>query len=152
MQRIDGYHPNGFWCEMLGAPPGQSQAQGQSQGQSQSQSQGQSRGQPEPGSCVDLLVQRLAGLPLAELQRRALAAEQELYNLGITFTVYSDKDAIDRILPFDLIPRVLSAAEWNTVETGVVQRVAALNLLLHDVYHDQKILKDGVIPADLIIG
>jgi uncharacterized circularly permuted ATP-grasp superfamily protein len=95
---------------------------------------------------------RLAALSIDALHLRAAAAEAELYNLGITFTVYSDKDAIDRILPFDVIPRVLSAAEWHQIETGVVQRVTALNLLLHDIYHGQRILKDGVLPADLILG
>ncbi|MFX9050329.1 circularly permuted type 2 ATP-grasp protein, partial [Acinetobacter baumannii] len=79
-------------------------------------------------------------------------AEQELYNLGITFLVYSEQDAVDRILPFDVIPRILSAAEWAHLERGVVQRVTALNLFLHDIYHDQKILKDGIIPAELVLG
>jgi uncharacterized circularly permuted ATP-grasp superfamily protein len=119
---LDGYDAAGFFCEMLRS------------------------------EATQPIRERLGRLSIDALQRRALDAEAELYNLGITFTVYSDKDAIDRILPFDVIPRVLSAAEWNTVETGVVQRVAALNLLLHDIYHDQKILKDGVIPADLILG
>ena len=96
--------------------------------------------------------ERLAALSIEALHRRAAAAEAELYNLGITFTVYSDKDAIDRILPFDVIPRVLSATEWRQIETGVIQRVAALNLLLADLYHGQRILKDGVLPADLILG
>ncbi len=94
---------------------------------------------------------RLEQLTIDALQSRAAAAEAELYNLGITFTVYSDKDAIDRILPFDVIPRVIPADEWRRIETGVVQRVAALNLLLADLYHDQRILKDGVLPAELIL-
>jgi uncharacterized circularly permuted ATP-grasp superfamily protein len=94
---------------------------------------------------------RLGALSIEDLHRRSAAAEAELYNLGITFTVYSDKDAIDRILPFDVIPRVLSALEWRQIETGVVQRVAALNLLLEDLYHDQRILRDGVLPSDLIL-
>lgn len=59
---------------------------------------------------------------------------------------------MDRILPFDVIPRVISAREWAAVEAGVIQRVTALNLFLHDIYHDQKILKDGIIPADLVTG
>jgi uncharacterized circularly permuted ATP-grasp superfamily protein len=71
---------------------------------------------------------------------------------GITFTVYSDATAIDRILPLDLIPRVITAEEWLAIESGVTQRVAAINAFLHDVYHDQKILKDGVIPRDLVLG
>ena len=75
-----------------------------------------------------------------------------LFDLGITFTIYSDKDAIDRILPFDVIPRVLSAESWSKIEAGVTQRVRALNLFLHDIYHDRKILKDGVIPAELVLS
>ncbi len=94
---------------------------------------------------------RLEALTIDALHRRAAAAEAELYNLGITFTVYSDKDAIDRILPFDVIPRVIAAEEWRHIEAGVVQRVAALNLLLADLYHDQHILKDGVLPPALIL-
>ncbi|MBB3174013.1 putative circularly permuted ATP-grasp superfamily protein [Endobacter medicaginis] len=96
--------------------------------------------------------ERLSGMDIAELRRRAAWAEAELFNLGITFTVYSEKDSIDRILPFDLIPRIISAREWSHVERGVKQRVAALNLFLHDIYHDQKILRDGVVPADLVTG
>ena len=88
----------------------------------------------------------------AALQARARDAERELYNLGITFTVYSEKDSIDRILPFDVIPRVLLSEDWAVIEAGVRQRVTALNLLLHDVYHEQKILKDDMVPADLILG
>lgn len=94
---------------------------------------------------------RLQALTIEALQQRAAAAATELYNLGITFTVYSDKDAIDRILPFDVIPRILSAAEWQQIESGVVQRVTAINLLLHDLYHDQHILHDGILPADLVL-
>jgi uncharacterized circularly permuted ATP-grasp superfamily protein len=101
---------------------------------------------------IALVRERLAGMDLADLRRRAEDAERELYNLGITFTVYSDKDAIDRILPFDLVPRILTAAEWDVIERGVVQRVAAINLFLHDVYHGQKILKDGVVPTRLVVN
>ncbi|ANC91633.1 circularly permuted type 2 ATP-grasp protein [Azospirillum humicireducens] len=105
-----------------------------------------------PAEHTALIRQRLAALDFDELRRRAQDAERELYNLGITFIVYSDKDAVDRILPFDVIPRVISAQEWKHLEAGVTQRVAALNLFLHDIYHDQKILKDGVIPRDLVEG
>jgi uncharacterized circularly permuted ATP-grasp superfamily protein len=79
-------------------------------------------------------------------------AERDLLERGITFTVYSDATAIDRILPFDLIPRVITATEWQQIETGVIQRVRALNMFLHDVYHGQKILADGVVPRDLVLG
>ena len=85
---LDGYDPQGFYCEML--------------------------------RCADnaRLQDRLARMPVADFKRRAAGAEQALYNLGITFTVYSDSDAIDRILPFDAIPRVLSAAELGAYRTG----------------------------------
>jgi uncharacterized circularly permuted ATP-grasp superfamily protein len=99
-----------------------------------------------------LILSRLEVMDPAELVRRASIAEAELYNQGITFTVYSDKDAIDRILPFDLIPRVLTASEWDILERGVKQRVAALNAFIGDIYHDQKILKDGVVPSGLVLG
>jgi uncharacterized circularly permuted ATP-grasp superfamily protein len=99
-----------------------------------------------------LILERLATMEPSELIRRATIAEAELYNQGITFTIYSDKDAIDRILPFDLIPRVLTAAEWDRLERGVKQRVAALNAFIGDIYHDRKILRDGVVPAPLVLG
>ena len=95
---------------------------------------------------------RLNQLDMAALRRRARDAERELLNLGITFTVYSDRDAIDRILPFDIIPRVLSRDDWTTIETGVQQRIAALNLFLDDIYNKEHILKDGVVPEDLVKG
>jgi len=105
-----------------------------------------------PAEHTALIRQRLSGLDFDELRRRAQDVERELYNLGITFIVYSEKDAVDRILPFDIIPRVISAKEWTHLEAGVTQRVTALNLFLHDIYHDQKILKDGIIPRDLVEG
>ncbi|MFV0372126.1 MAG: circularly permuted type 2 ATP-grasp protein, partial [Azonexus sp.] len=95
---------------------------------------------------------RLDALDIAGLKRRARDAESELYNLGITFTVYSKREAIDRILPFDVIPRVLSKQDWEVVDSGVRQRISALNHFLHDIYHDEKILKDGVVPTDLVKG
>jgi uncharacterized circularly permuted ATP-grasp superfamily protein len=122
MTLLDGYEPAPYFCEMLRSPANQP------------------------------IRERLAALSVSGVKRRAAAAEAELYNLGITFTVYSDKNAIDRILPFDVIPRVLSAEEWTHIERGVIQRVTALNLLLHDIYHEKRILKDGIIPADLILG
>lgn len=96
--------------------------------------------------------EQLAAMDSATLRRRAKDAERELFNLGITFTVYTDRDAIDRILPFDVIPRVLSRKDWATIDSGVKQRVAALNLFLHDIYHDGKIFKDGIIPEELVRG
>jgi len=95
---------------------------------------------------------RLGELDIGALRRRSQDAETELAKLGITFTVYTDRDAIDRILPFDVIPRILSSSDWQIIDKGVKQRVAALNQFLHDVYHKQHILKDGVVPAELALG
>ncbi|HYZ27283.1 MAG TPA: circularly permuted type 2 ATP-grasp protein [Geminicoccaceae bacterium] len=124
---LAGYDHDGFWCEMYGA-----------------------RTSPSPHAAG--VCRRLSGMDLAELRRRAQAAEHELFNLGITFTVYSERGSIDRILPFDVIPRILSAEDWRIIETGVRQRVSALNAFLHDVYHEQTILKDGVVPPELVRG
>jgi len=126
--RLAGYDPGAYFCEFLGHR--------------------QTSCAPHAGPVFD----RLSGIDPAELTARARDAEQELYNLGITFTVYTERDAIDRILPFDVIPRVIPAAEWALLEAGVSQRVAAINAFLWDVYHDQHILKDGVVPADLVLG
>ena len=107
----------------------------------------------DPASAsLTLIRDRLAHFGLTELRQRARVAEADLYNLGITFTVYTDRDAIDRILPVDLIPRVLTAGEWDHVERGVQQRVAAINHFLWDIYHERRILKDGVVPAGLVLG
>jgi uncharacterized circularly permuted ATP-grasp superfamily protein len=104
------------------------------------------------GGTPALIRDRLRAIGIDALHARAAAAENDLFNLGITFTVYSEATAIDRILPFDCIPRVITAAEWTTLESGVKQRVAALNAFLHDIYHDRHIVKDGIIPADLVFG
>ncbi|OUJ13014.1 circularly permuted type 2 ATP-grasp protein [Acetobacter sp. DsW_063] len=109
-----------------------------------------SGGPPDPR--ILQLRERLGALELGDLRNRAANAERELYNLGITFTVYSERNSIDRILPFDLVPRVLTNPEWRHVEAGVRQRVTALNMFLWDIYHDQAILKDGVVPRELVVG
>lgn len=93
---------------------------------------------------------QLAKMDAATLRHRAKDAERELFNLGITFTVYTDRDAIDRILPFDVIPRVLSSKDWEHINTGIQQRVAALNLFLKDIYNDGKVFRDGIIPEELV--
>ena len=81
-----------------------------------------------------------------------LAPSTTWSTLGITFTVYSEAEAIDRILPFDCLPRIITAAEWRHIEAGVKQRVKALNSFLHDIYHDGRIIKEGVIPEALVRG
>ena len=124
---FDGYDPKPFYCELLGADS-------------------------QPSKALIGIWQRLQTLDVQTLLRRASDAESELLNLGITFTVYSDKDAIDRILPFDVIPRVMTSGEWRDVELGVRQRVKALNLFLWDVYHDRHILNDGTVPESLVLS
>src|SRR6188768_2424835 len=84
--------------------------------------------------------------------RRQAAAEAALLRAGITFTLRADGDDTDteRIFPFDIIPRIISSKEWEHIETGIVQRLTALNLFLSDVYGDQKVVKDGIVPEYLI--
>lgn len=98
------------------------------------------------------LYETYAGLGFAELKRRSAAADQAFLEQGVTFTVYSDNRGTERIMPFDLIPRIIPRAEWEGVERGLVQRITALNLFLQDVYHDQRILREKVIPEELVRG
>lgn len=109
------------------------------------------RGEPLP-PLLKTIRDRLAGITPEELRRRTDNAETQLWQLGITFTVYTDREAIDRVLPFDMIPRVLTAQEWDHIERGVQQRVQALNLFLKDIYHGQHILRDGIVPAALVLN
>ena len=88
----------------------------------------------------------------AELRRRQGAAETTFRQLGITFAVYGDNDASERIIPFDIVPRVFMADEWARLSQGLVQRVEAINAFLDDVYGERRILKEGVLPEDLILG
>ena len=93
---------------------------------------------------------RIAAIGLEALRARAKTADSELMNLGVTFTVYSEAAAIDRILPFDCVPRIIPADEWDLLERGVVQRVRALNLFLGDIYNQRRIIRDAIVPADLV--
>ena len=88
--------------------------------------------------------------PLEALQQKDKLAGELFMNQGITFTVYSDDAGIEKIFPFDIIPRILTGAEWNHIELGIKQRLRALNLFLKDIYSQQQILKDKIIPADLV--
>jgi uncharacterized circularly permuted ATP-grasp superfamily protein len=124
---LTGYEPGGNYCEMLGRKGG-------------------------PVEHTKLVRERLARMSLAQLRRRSRDSERELYSLGITFTVYTDRNAIDRVLPFDVIPRLLGPDDWRQIDRGVKQRVQAINLFLHDVYHRRRILKDGVVPEALVLG
>ena len=79
-------------------------------------------------------------------------AERAFYRVGITFAVYGEDAGTERLIPFDLVPRIIPADEWRTLEAGLKQRVRTLNLFLHDIYHDQAILKAGVVPAERVLG
>ena len=87
---------------------------------------------------------------------RQQEAEMVFRRVGITFAVYGDKDAegagTERLIPFDLIPRIIPAHEWRELQLGLIQRVTALNRFIHDVYHEQHIVKAGLIPADMVLG
>ena len=108
-------------------------------------------GEPaRPRAVARALIQFIDSLPDGELLRRQRSAERALLNLGITFNVYGDSAGTERIFPFDLVPRIVSASEWRGIERGLKQRIHALNLFIADVYHDQQIVKDGVVPADIL--
>lgn len=92
----------------------------------------------------------LTSSPADELNKKEELAKRLFMDQGITFTVYSSGEGIEKIFPFDIIPRIITAAEWDLVERGIKQRLKALNLFLKDVYHQQFILKDGVVPVELI--
>jgi uncharacterized circularly permuted ATP-grasp superfamily protein len=107
-------------------------------------------GLPRPHYRV--LAEQLAALSAEEFEARRHGVDISFLNQGIGFTVYGQEDGLERIFPFDLIPRVIPRNEWDQIERGLVQRVRALNLFLHDVYHDQRILRDGRIPSELVFG
>ena len=127
MAGFDGYNTDGFYDEMF-APDG------------------------SPRPAVQMLVEGIESFPEGEFTRRQIAAEHALLRMGITFNVYADEQGIEKIFPFDLIPRIIDASEWEWIERGLKQRIHALNLFIDDVYHDQKILKDGVVPADVVLS
>jgi uncharacterized circularly permuted ATP-grasp superfamily protein len=144
---------------------GQSQSQGPA-GQVQSQAVGLLASYPATGSCFDELMAD-GGVPRSEFRRalemlaaqsadefaRAQAlAELALLNQGVTFSVYKDSRGTEKIFPFCLIPRMISARDWAKLELGLSQRLRALNLFLDDMYGEQKILAAGAVPAELILG
>jgi uncharacterized circularly permuted ATP-grasp superfamily protein len=122
-----GYQLNGFYDEMLAAT-----------------------GRPRPG--YRRLYERLNRLGATELQRRHGLALQMFRNHGITFAVYPDEQGTEKVFPFDVIPRVISAATWRRLEAGLKQRLAALNLFLEDVYSKKLILKQRAIPPEIVLS
>ncbi|MBD2077811.1 circularly permuted type 2 ATP-grasp protein [Phormidium sp. FACHB-592] len=107
-----------------------------------------SEGKPRPDAMP--LVNRIDSLSREEVQRRQEAAQIALFKMGVTFNVYSDDQGTERIIPFDIIPRIVSADDWATLEKGLEQRIHTLNLFLADIYSEQKILRDNVIPSEII--
>jgi len=121
----DDYLSKGFYDELIKAP-------------------GQAR--PE----AELLCHYIANLDARELAEHKTAAEVAIQLMGITFTVYTEGNMIDRAWPFDIVPRIIPLEEWRKTYAGLKQRVQALNMFIDDLYHDQKIIKDGVFPAEVL--
>lgn len=96
------------------------------------------------------LYKRLLELSADELQRRKQSADRSFLYEGITFNVYGREEGTERIFPYDLLPRILSHREWQQIERGLAQRITALNLFLRDIYHEGRILRDGVVPPELV--
>ena len=128
---LAGYDASGFYDEMLVAQPGTGLV-------------------PRP-HYRDLFAQ-ISRLDAADLRRAGDLANRSFLYQGITFTVYSDEaQGTERIFPFDLIPRLIPADEWQVIESGLRQRVRALNLFIHDIYHEQQILHDRIVPRQFIV-
>ena len=128
MQRTQApYQADGFWDEMYAAPD-----------------------TPRPHYAH--LAQRLSTLGTREVERRRYVADLSFQARGITFAVNQGPEGIEKIMPFDLIPRIIPASEWRTIERGLEQRVRALNLFLDDIYHEQRIIADGALPAEVVFG
>ncbi|MBV8143017.1 MAG: circularly permuted type 2 ATP-grasp protein [Verrucomicrobia bacterium] len=122
---FEGYAPESYFDEMFG-----------------------SAGEVRPH--YDTLLARYAEMSSEEFQKKRALADNAFLTQGVTFTVYNDQEGTERIFPFDLIPRIIPRSEWEHVECGLGQRITALNMFLHDIYHDQKIVRDGIVPADII--
>lgn len=98
------------------------------------------------------LIQWLGTLGLSEFQERRQNADLVFVNQGVTFSVYSDRRGVEKIFPFDLIPRPIAGEEWQRLDAGLRQRIKAINLFLYDVYHDRRILSEGVVPPELVLN
>jgi uncharacterized circularly permuted ATP-grasp superfamily protein len=125
METFNVYNPEDFYDELIDAD-----------------------GNPRPG--VRLLVEKIESLPEGDLAFRQKAAEALLLKMGITFNVYGREEGTEKIWPFDIIPRIVFTEDWQQIEDGLKQRIFALNAFIHDIYNDKKILKDKVVPEDLI--
>src|SRR5262245_25164451 len=105
-----------------------------------------------PRASARTLVRNIEQMPPGELLNRQQAAERALLQAGITFNVYGERAGTEKIFPFDLVPRIVPASEWGRIERGLKQRITALNLFINDLYHGQKILKDDVVPSDIVLS
>jgi uncharacterized circularly permuted ATP-grasp superfamily protein len=119
------YHANGFYDELVGTG-----------------------GKPRAGAAT--LAAHLEGLSKRQLKLRQEAAERAIVEMGVTFTVYTEGQNIDRAWPFDIIPRIIATSEWRQIEQGLRQRLTALNMFIDDLYYEQRILQDGIVPRELI--
>jgi uncharacterized circularly permuted ATP-grasp superfamily protein len=109
-------------------------------------------GADQPREHYSSVVNRLQAIQPDAFERRRHMADIIFRNQGITFTVYNDSAGVEKIFPFDLVPRIIPSHEWDTIEQGLIQRLTALNLFCYDIYHEQRILTEGVIPAEMIYG
>jgi uncharacterized circularly permuted ATP-grasp superfamily protein len=107
-------------------------------------------GRPRPEA--QMLISIIESQPEGEFGRLQESANAALMNLGITFNVYGEGAGVERILPFDIVPRIVRAEEWDRIERGLKQRIYALNLFLLDVYNDARILRDGIVPRELVLS
>src|SRR5947209_5169982 len=98
------------------------------------------------------VAQWLSDSPAELLDSRRSQAELLFRRIGITFAVYGDKDGAERLIPFDIIPRILAASEWETLRRGLEQRVRAINMYIKDVYGKREVVRAGVVPEDLVFG
>ena len=105
-----------------------------------------------PREPYQALHRRLLELSPAELRQRQQDADSAFLHQGVTFTVYGDEQGTERIFPYDLLPRIITAREWDTIERGLIQRLTALNLFLKDIYQDGRILKEGIVPRHLVFS
>src|SRR6266566_4351575 len=103
-----------------------------------------------PRATARRLLDTLEALPEDEILNCQRAAERSLLQMGITFNVYGEQAGAEKIFPFDILPRIISATEWSRIEKGLKQRIHALNLFIDDIYHDQKVLRDGVVPREIV--
>jgi uncharacterized circularly permuted ATP-grasp superfamily protein len=106
----------------------------------------------QPRASARRLANNIEKLPNGELFNRQRAAERALLQMGITFNVYGEQAGVEKIFPFDMVPRIVPAAEWSRIERGLAQRITALNLFINDLYHDQRILKDRVLPSEIVLS